>query len=247
MGDNNGVILSVPRQHLCDWGKGNKIMAAISSLVSFEWVLNNGRMRKSFYLFHIIVTNRRGLTCCLFYFDGKSCFNKYADKLQKSNWLQLRGMSILYSVFIDVSLLTAKQSESLYGWENQVTEQWCDLPELTLLPQHEEKFCFNPTSCQIHWAPFLMGDQSIVLVQRFSWHLNGGTIQNVICVHLVFPAFSLVWISGPNLLVFIIQTLVRPNLHRQSLHFCFEREIWPISGRIRSPPHLETNYLCKEC
>lgn len=114
MGDNKGAILSVPRQHLYDWGKWNKIMAVISSLASIKWDLNDSRIWKSFYLFHIVITNRRGLIHFSFYFDGKSWFNKYADKLQKSSWLQLHGMSILYSVFIDLQVYCEAVRVSLW-------------------------------------------------------------------------------------------------------------------------------------
>lgn len=183
MGNNKGVILSVPRQHLYDWGKLIKMMSAIRSLVSFKWVLSNGRIRKRFYIFHIIITNRRGLAVC-----SILMVNPVLTNMQTSC---KRPTSIAWHVYlvfcIHRSQSTAKQSESFYGWQNQVIEQWCDLPGLTLLPRHEEKFCFSPILYQIHWAPSLMGDQWTV-VQMFSWHLPGGTIQNVVCVRL--PCFQ---------------------------------------------------------
>lgn len=44
-----------------------------------------------FCLFHINISNRRGLTCCLFYSDGKSCPNKYADKLKRATAFNCMG------------------------------------------------------------------------------------------------------------------------------------------------------------
>lgn len=78
-----------------------------------------------------------------------------------------------------------------------------------------------------------MGDQWTGVAQRLSRRLCDGTIHNVIGVHLACPPSVWCDFSGPDLPVFIIQTLVIPNIFRQSLHFCFEREIWFVSGRIK--------------
>lgn len=84
-------------------------MATISSLVSFKCVLNDGRIRKIFYLFLMIITDRRGLACYLFYLDGKSCFNKYTDKLQKCTDSACMAC-LTYSVFMDLGLLQSSWS-----------------------------------------------------------------------------------------------------------------------------------------
>lgn len=190
-------------------------MAVISSSVSFKLVLNDGRIRKNFYLFRRIamfstlssLTEEVSLALCSILMLSPVLINMQTSCKTVTDFSCVACLSYTFK-YIHRSQSTAKQSESFYGWENQVTEQWCDLPELTLLPQHEEKFCFSPTS----WAPILMGGQWAVLGQRFSWRLYGGTIQNVICRHLVFPALQLGLKAGKtslNLLVFFIQVLVR--------------------------------------
>lgn len=68
------------------------------------------------------------------------------------------------------SQTTAKQSVSVYGWENQVTEQPCDLPELTQLPSMRRSPVSVLLRSKSSGHPFLWvinGQCFLMLVVRF--------------------------------------------------------------------------------
>lgn len=209
MGDNKWEILSIPRQHIYDWGKLNTTIAVISSLVSFKLVLNDGRIRKNFYLFRRIaafstlssLTEEVSLALCSILMVSPVLINMQTSCKTATDF---SCMACLYYTFkyIHRSQSAAKQSESFYGWEirSQSSDVVCQSSHCC--PSMKK----SSVSVPLHGHPLLWKVNEHYLVRDFPDILMVVQFKMSFVGILSSLPFSLAWRQGRQVWIFLFSS-----------------------------------------
>lgn len=115
----------------------------LAVLVSFKWVLNDGRIRRVFAFFTLSsLTEEVSLAVCSILMVNPVLTNMLTSCKRATDFNCMGGLfHIPYSQISDYC-----KAVSINLWLREPGHRaamWC--------AQHEEKSCFSPTSCRIHW------------------------------------------------------------------------------------------------